>query len=166
MLPNRIFSTFQTASQGMAVQREKITVASRNIANANTSAEAGSGKPYKPQSVQAMGPSHETFKNVFTNSISRLNTTNEKHFSTPAAHDSGQIKQNGMGPEFQVTESDNFRFEFDPNHPDADENGMVKYPDVDLVREMTQLISANRMYEANLSSVQAEKEIIRKSLEI
>jgi flagellar basal-body rod protein FlgC len=71
-----------------------------------------------------------------------------------------------MGPEFQVKESDNFRFEFDPNHPDADENGMVKYPDVDLVREMTQLISANRMYEANLSSVQAEKEIIRKSLEI
>jgi flagellar basal-body rod protein FlgC len=71
-----------------------------------------------------------------------------------------------MGPEFRVTESENFRFEFDPNHPDADENGMVKYPDVDLVREMTQLISANRMYEANLSSVQAEKEIIRKSLEI
>ena len=166
MLPDRIFSTFQTASQGMAAQREKISVASRNIANANTTAQAGSGTPYKPQSVQAAGPSHETFKNVFTSSISRLNTTNEKHISTPSAQNSGRVQQKAMGPDFQVIESDNFRFEFDPNHPDADENGMVKYPDVDLVREMTQLVSANRLYEANLSSVQAEKEIIRKSLEI
>lgn len=166
MLPNRIFSTFQTASQGMAAQREKISVASRNIANANTSVEAGSSRPYKPQSVQASGPSHDTFKNVFTNSVSRLNTTNERHISTPTAHDSGRIQQKAMGPDFQVVEAEKFRFEFDPNHPDADENGMVKYPDVDLVREMTQLISANRLYEANLSTVQAEKEIIRKSLEI
>jgi flagellar basal-body rod protein FlgC len=72
----------------------------------------------------------------------------------------------GIGPEFEVVEQEKYRYEFDPNHPDADENGMVRYPDVDLVREMTQLVSANRLYEANLSAVEAEKQIIKRSFEI
>ncbi len=75
-------------------------------------------------------------------------------------------KATGLGPDFQVTEQNKFRYEYDPNHPDADENGMVKYPDIDMVREMTEMVSANRLYEANLSSIEAEKEIIKRSLEI
>jgi len=65
-----------------------------------------------------------------------------------------------------VVEQDKFRYEYDPKHPDADENGMVRYPDVDLIREMTQMVSANRLYEANLSSIEAEKEIIKRSFDI
>jgi len=79
-----------------------------------------------------------------------------------STHDNG----GGIGPEFEVTEQESYRYEFDPEHPDADENGMVRYPDVDLVREMTQLVSANRLYEANLSAVEAEKQIIKRSFEI
>jgi len=56
--------------------------------------------------------------------------------------------------------------EYDPEHPDANEQGMVKYPDVDLVEEMTRMVSANRLYEANLSVIEAEKEIIKRSFEI
>ena len=43
---------------------------------------------------------------------------------------------------------------------------MVQYPDIDMVREMTEMVSANRLYEANLSSIEAEKEIIKRALEI
>jgi len=71
-----------------------------------------------------------------------------------------------LGPGLEVVEQDKFRYEYDPNHPDADENGMVRYPDVDLIREMTQMVSANRLYEANLSSIEAEKQIIKRAFEI
>lgn len=167
MLPGRIFSTFQTASQGLAVQREKIAVASKNIANANTSAPKGSINIYRPQSVRSLAPGLKSFENVLRDSVSTLKRTDAQHFEMPATPMGGPASTSrGLGPEFEVTETDRFRFEYDPSHPDADENGMVRYPDVDLIHEMTQMISANRLYEANLSSIQAEKEIIKRSLEI
>lgn len=167
MLPDRMFTTFKTAAQGLAMQREKISVASRNIANAGTSAPKGSHEVYRPQSVKASAVSRSSFKNVLLDSISTLNRTNPRHMSNDAPGGSNIInKDGGLGPEFEIVETDKFRYEYDPNHPDADENGMVRYPDVDLIREMTQLVGANRLYEANLSAIEAEKEIIRRSLEI
>jgi len=167
MLPDRVFSTFQTAGRGLAVQREKIATASRNIANAGVSAPKGSDQMYRPQTVQTKAVSQENFKSLLVNSMSSMKSSNPKHFSGPSQ---GQMMNaaggGGLGPQFEVTHEEKFRFEYDPNHPDADENGMVRYPDVDLVREMTQLVSANRLYEANLSAVEAEKEIIKRSLEI
>lgn len=166
MLSDRVFSTFQTAGKGLAVQREKIATASRNIANAGVSAPKGSDDMYRPQTVQTKAVHQDNFKNLLLNSMSSLSTTNEKHFSNPSPMQSSAHNSGGIGPEFEVTEQENYRFEFDPGHPDADENGMVRYPDVDLVREMTQLVSANRLYEANLSAVEAEKQIIKRSLDI
>ena len=167
MLPDRVFSTFQTAGKGLAVQREKMATASRNIANAGVSAPKGSNQIYRPQTVQSQAANPDKFKDLLVNSMSSLNQTNSKHFSQPPAAGSTAGGGNpGIGPDFEVVEQDKFRFEYDPNHPDADENGMVRYPDVDLVREMTQLVSANRLYEANLSAVEAEKQIIKRSLDI
>lgn len=167
MLPDRIASTFQTASQGLAVQRERIAVASRNIANAQTSAPVGSNRIYRPQSVQTIAPDQQKFIKVLSESVSSLNKTNPRHLSAyEGPLNPGAGKQGGLGPEFSVAEKDSFRFEYDPNHPDADENGMVRYPDIDMVREMAEMVSANRLYEANLSSIQAEKEIIKQSMEI
>lgn len=166
MLPDRLFSTFQTAGRGLAVQREKIATASRNIANAGVSAPKGSGNIYSPQAVQTKAVHQDNFKNVLLDSMSNLKRTDPKHFDQAGPAQSISQNSGGLGPEFKVTEEDSFRYEYDPNHPDADENGMVRYPDVDLIREMTQLVSANRLYEANLSAVEAEKEIIKRSLEI
>lgn len=165
MLPDRIFSTFQTASQGLAVQREKIAVSSRNIANAETSAPKGSGNIYRPQSVKTSAVDQSNFRKVLLDSVSSLNRSHPSHFSGTSPANSIEGERN-LGPEFDIAETEKFRFEYDPNHPDADENGMVRYPDIDLIREMTQLISANRLYEANLSTIEAEKEIIRRSLDI
>ncbi|MDX1532319.1 MAG: flagellar basal body rod C-terminal domain-containing protein, partial [Rhodothermales bacterium] len=71
-----------------------------------------------------------------------------------------------LGPRTEVVGEDRVRLEYDPTHPDADENGYVHYPDVNVVEEMAHLISANRVYEANLSTVQAAKEMIKRTLEI
>ncbi len=167
MLPDRIFSTFQTAASGLAVQREKIATASRNIANAGVSAPKGSDNMYRPQTVQTKAVHQDNFKSLLLNSMSTLKKTDPKHLDQAGPVQSSRHNAGGgLGPQFQVVEEDSFRFEFDPNHPDADENGMVRYADIDLVREMTQLVSANRLYEANLSAVEAEKEIIKRSFEI
>jgi flagellar basal-body rod protein FlgC len=168
MLPDRLSSTFQTAAQGLALQRERIAVASQNIANAQTSAPKGSDAVYRPKRVQTLGPEQEQFLNVLSNSVSSLNVTNPQHMGADfGGQGSGSGSKNiGLGPTFSVTEQESFRYEYDPNHPDADENGMVQYPDIDMVREMTEMVSANRLYEANLSSIEAEKEIIKRALEI
>ncbi len=55
---------------------------------------------------------------------------------------------------------------YDPTHPDADADGYVNYPNVDIVVEMTNMLSATRSYEANLSSIEAVKRMALKALEI
>lgn len=174
MLADRMFTTFRTAAQGLAVQREKIAVAGRNIAHANTSARPGNEGVYRPQTVVTSLGEAQDFQRMLLDNVQSLQPAGNAQAAAetdaegePLAN--GQRAQaftHNMGPHMQVVETDAFRYEFDPNHPDADENGMVQYPDVDLIREMTQLVSANRLYEANLSVVEAEKQIIRRSLEI
>lgn len=165
MIPDRFSSAFQTAAQGLSVQRERINIASQNIANANTTASEGSGKVYKPQTVRTSGPGPVNFKNVLTDSMSSLKRTREQHFST-VERPKGSQGKTSLGPTYEIAQEDRFRYEYDPNHPDANEEGMVRYPDIDMVREMTEMVSANKLYEANLSSIEAEKEIMKRSLQI
>lgn len=165
MIPDRLSSAFQTAARGLAVQRERINAASRNIANVNTSSAAGSQKGYRPQTVKSSAPQPANFQHVLANSMASLNQTREQHLS-PQPPVEGSQKGQSLGPDYQITEQDNYRFEYEPNHPDANEEGMVRYPDIDMVKEMTEIVSANRLYEANLSSIEAEKEIMKRSIQI
>ncbi len=167
MIPDRLSSAFQTAAKGLAVQRERINVASRNIANVNTSSVEGSDKGYRPQSVQSTAPQPKSFKQALSKSMGSLNRTREQHMSPQKpAGDNATTAGQSLGPEYEIAEKDNYRYEYEPNHPDANEEGMVRYPDIDMVEEMTNIVSANRLYEANLSSIEAEKEIMKRSLQI
>lgn len=58
------------------------------------------------------------------------------------------------------------RMVYEPNNPDADEEGYVEYPNVDLLVEMSDLISASRAYESNIDTLNAQKDMISKALEI
>jgi len=167
MIPDRIPSVFQTAAQGLSLQRQRINVASRNIANINTSSPKGSTNIYRPQSVKTTAPRPNNFKDALSESMLKMKRTRPEHLSE-STMDSGQGNQGlqGLGPEYQTVGKDNFRYEYDPNNPDANKNGMVRYPDIDMVHEMTTLVSANRLYEANLSSIEAEKEIMKQSFQI
>jgi flagellar basal-body rod protein FlgC len=59
-----------------------------------------------------------------------------------------------------------FKQVYNPNHPDADENGYVQLPNVDILKEMVDLMSATRSYEANVTALNATKAMIAKALEI
>ncbi|HFC98216.1 MAG TPA: flagellar basal body rod protein FlgC [Thermosulfurimonas dismutans] len=59
-----------------------------------------------------------------------------------------------------------FKEVYDPSHPDADARGMVKYPNVDILTEMVELLSAGRAYEANLTVVNLTRDLFLKTLDI
>jgi flagellar basal-body rod protein FlgC len=162
---DRFFSVFKTAGRGLAAQRKQISVASENIANANTTRRLGGRGPYRPKMLHATVGDRTRFQKALKNSILQMQTSDGSHMTQPGTQQNqGRIVD--LGPQTKVVEQQKFRFEHDPDHPDADENGMVKYPDIDMVEEMTRMVSANRLYEANLSVIEAEKSIIKSSFEI
>jgi len=59
-----------------------------------------------------------------------------------------------------------FKLDYNPNHPDADENGFVRLPNVEVVQEMTDMMAAVRAYEANITALNAFKDMATKTLEI
>lgn len=162
---NRFFSVFKTAGQGMALQRKQIEVAAENIANANTTRVDGTNQPYAPRRVVTHAADGGSFDNMLSQTELSLRTTNPEHL-TGLNSGSGSQNEQSMAPESNVVSEQKYRYEYDPDNPDADKNGMVKYPDIDLVKEMTNMVSANRMYQANLSVVQAEKSVIKQSFSI
>lgn len=162
---DRFFSVFKTAGRGLSVQRQNIEIAAENIANAGTTRRAGGVGPYRPKMLHTSVGSRARFDRALKDSILDMQTTDANHRSAPSV-EQDSLSNRGLGPEAEIRELEKYRFEYDPHHPDADENGMVKYPDIDMVEEMTRMVSANRLYEANLSVIEAEKEIIKRSLEI
>lgn len=153
----------------MAVQRRQVMVSSENIANANTTRGPEGDGPYKPKVLvkEQTGSGLDNFRSRFTRSRLNLRQTRNEHLDEDYRDKvSGSGVPINRGPQDEVQQVERFRFEYDPEHPDADENGMVKYPDLDLVEEMTKIVSANRLYEANMAVVQAEKSVIKQSLQI
>lgn len=162
---NRFFSVFKTAARGLAVQRKRLLAASQNIANANTTRGLDGINPYKPRRVQTSISNQQPFGITLHQAELEMRTTNPLHFPTPIT-EPGETSTRNLGPQAEVVKQDKYVYKYEPDNPDADANGMVKYPDVNMVEEMTRMVSANRLYEANLSSVEAEKEIVKRSFEI
>lgn len=167
MIPDRLNSLFKTASQGLDVQKKRLELSAQNIANSRSTAKPGSSSAYKVKTVINKAPDSTHFMNALDAQMNPLKATREQHFSISAGvQSSNDFGSSNLGPEMEVREIDQFRFEYDPKHPDADENGMVAYPDVDMVKEMATMVSANRLYEANLSVIEAAKQMMKRSMEI
>jgi len=162
---DRFFSVFKTASRGMSVQRQNLQVSAENIANAYTT-RTEEGGAYKPKALSVQqNENTEGIRSSFQNTILKLQQTRNEHRDSNLKISSRQQIQD-MGPQEEIIQQEKYRYEYDPEHPDSDENGMVQYPDLDMVEEMTNMISANRLYEANLAVVEAEKQVIKRSFEI
>lgn len=165
MLENRHFSVFRTAARGMEAQRIAMATATENIANAQTS-RTEDGTPYAIKRAVHTGTNerYSKFASILNEMRSDIASTNPRHLDgSTLRNDLPDIE---LGPTTEVQEDLRTRMEYDPTHPHADEAGYVTYPDVNVVDEMARMISANRIYEANLSAVQSAKEMIKRTLEI
>ncbi|MBE5900562.1 MAG: flagellar basal body rod protein FlgC [Lachnospiraceae bacterium] len=140
-----VFQAFNINASGLTAQRFRTDVIAENIANVKTT-RTQDGTPYRRQVV--------TFKEKDVTEFSHVlrNTRN-------AAVGNG-VKVATLQNDY---ESD-FIMAYDPSHPDADENGYVSYPNVNIVTEMTNLIDATRSYEANATAFDASKSMMTTGL--
>ncbi len=144
-----IFNSFNINASGMTAQRYRMDIISENVANADTTRTAD-GTPYRRKVVtfEERGPRAGTFSSFLGNASSRYNRQGVRV---------GQVEEDTWTQMNMV---------YDPSHPDADENGYVTYPNVNIVTEMTNLIDASRSYEANATAFNASKSIAMKGLEM
>jgi flagellar basal-body rod protein FlgC len=143
------WQALRIGSSGLTVQRLRLDLISNNIANAQTT-HTEKGGPYQRQDVVFM-PEDENY------AVAQ---------STEARQGGLNILQGGVRVAQITTDTEAGPRVYDPTHPDADANGYVNYPNVDIVVEMTNMLSATRSYEANLSSIEAVKRMALKALEI
>lgn len=166
-MENHFTSVFKTSGRALALQRRQIEISSENIANAQTTRVEGQQGPYKVKRLVQEGPRRvKSFGQVMQKNRLEMHTTDSNHRAFNGAEQQKSATNVAKGPQAEVVETEKIRWEYDPTHPDANENGMVAYPDVDMVEEMTQIVSANRLYEANISVIEAEKQAIRQALSI
>ena len=161
-MAENIFSSFDISGQGMSVQRMRLSSTAKNIANINTT-KSIDGQPYKREVVLVRAIEGSPFDSEMQHFIS-MDKSSPDHAPT--------AKQGKYPPDYSVlnarTATDNTepRIVYDPHHPDADDNGYVKMPNINIVTEMVEMISAQRAFEANTGVVDSAKNIARNSLEI
>lgn len=132
-------SAFDIARSGIKAQRLRMTVIANNIANAETTRTEKQGGPFRRQVVELVGfPIRDKFP----------------------------LKKYGVEVRRVKYDLSPFKQVYEPGHPDADENGMVRYPNVNIPIEMADLITAQRGYEANISVLVATRQIRQRALEI
>ena len=156
-----VFHSLNISRSGLSAQRRRMDAISENLANATTTRGANGG-PYQPRIV-VMEENPEPIG--FPEGVrGRLQATHPGHLSGDRIADS-ERELRGVSERVEVQNRRPW-LEYDPDHPDADENGYVAYPDINVVEEMTNLVLASRAWEANLTAMKAAKDIAAKSLEI
>lgn len=159
------FRAFEISASGLAAQRRRLDAVAENIANAQTTRTAEGG-PYKRREISfASQEAPGSFRAALEAPRLVLARTAEGHLGASRFEAS---PARGETPRVRVEESRvaGTRLVYDPGHPDADEKGMVAYPDVSIVQEMIEMILATRAYEANVTVIQSAKAVFQSALEI
>lgn len=143
-----LFSSFDINASGMTAERYRMDIISQNVANAQTTRTAD-GTPYRRKVVTFAQKEDQT-------SFSRVLNKEWDNYSGKG------VKVDGVYDD-TVTEMTKV---YDPAHPDADGDGYVWYPNVNIITEMTNMIDASRAYEANATAFTASKAMAMKGLEM
>jgi|YNPMSStandDraft_2_1061718.scaffolds.fasta_scaffold00213_18 flagellar basal-body rod protein FlgC len=161
------YKSFDISSQGMSLQRRKMNLISENIANSQTT-KTSEGKPYQRKLLTIRSKDKETaFEKIFSQQTISLKKSNSSHYETGYSNLSIANKDNlNKIDAEEIKDETPGEIIYMPEHPDADENGYVKMPNVNVIAEMTDMIAAIRSYEANLTAFNAAKQIAKDALEI
>ncbi len=146
-----LFQSFDICASGMTAQRFRMDVIAENIANVSTT-RTEDGTPYRRKIVtfteKELNQGVASFQNILKSSYK--------------AYNGNGVKVSEVSEDYDT----DFIMEYDPSHPDADENGYVSYPNVNTVTEMTNLIDASRSYEANTTAFEAVKSMAQSGISI
>lgn len=142
-----ILTAMKISGSALKAQRARLNISAMNLANANTTRTIEGG-PYRAKSVvfaaRPLEPEH-TFQESLTSATDKLRKVEV-------------VKV--------VEDQTPFKEIYDPNHPDADENGIVQMPNVNEVEQMVDIMEARRAYEANVTALEAVKSMALRALDI
>ena len=141
-------SAFDISASALTAQRLRMDIISQNIANINTTKDKN-GLPYRRKTVLFEERSSDVPFSEYLSTSSRE-----------------RLAGNGVRVTKIVEDQSDYKRVYEPGHPDADEDGYISMPNVDIVTEMVNMISASRAYEANVTSINASKSMAMKALEI
>lgn len=141
-----LFNSINISSTGMTAERTRMDIISENIANANTT-RTSNGTPYKRKMV-VFEENKPDFSSVLKSAVDSTN------------------KSTGVKITNIVEDETPYKKIYEPGHPDANDEGYVEMPNVDVVKEMVDMISATRAYEANITSLNSSKSMFMKALDI
>jgi flagellar basal-body rod protein FlgC len=133
------------SSTGLSAQRLRMNLISSNLANVNTT-RTENGEPYKKKDAVFEAVKDVDFEDVLNDQL--------------------DTAVNGVKVASIVEDEKPFVEKYDPGHPDADENGYIRLPNVNVVEEMVNMISASRSFEANATAVGATKDMAAAALKI
>ncbi len=149
-----MFDSLNISASALSAQRLRMDVVSSNIANAqSTRAKLVNGKwePYRRKMV-VVEPRERTFNQVLQGEMQK--------------QANGQTQLQGVRVTGIVEDQTPYKMIYDPSNPDANTDGYVMMPNVDLSKEMVDMLSASRAYEANVTSFNTGKSMLLKGLEI
>lgn len=143
-----MFDAINISSSALTAQRVRMDVIAQNIANANTT-RTENGQPYR-RKVVVFEERKQSFADILTQKIG----------------EAANSYYGGVRVKAILEDPSPFKKVYDPTHPDADQNGYVNYPNVDIVTEMVNMIEASRSYEANVTALNITKSMITRTFEI
>jgi flagellar basal-body rod protein FlgC len=165
----RIFGGMNISATGLRGMRAKMNAISENIANVETTRTVDGG-PYRRKQVviRQAEPTDPTLlqRPSDARAFGELLHTHRSHLDLGQLENEMQLPQ---GSELEIVEAADaqpFKLVHNPAHPDADEQGYVLMPNIDVVREFVDLIAAQRAYEANVNAIQGAKDMFMRALEI
>ncbi len=144
-----LFNAIETAASGLSAERMRMDVTAENLANAQ-STKGADGQPYRRKVAVLEEMTGSSFGAALNGAIGA------RPSGAPGGVRVSQIAQDATPN----------RLVYDPGHPDADARGYISMPNVQPVTEMVDLISSSRAYEANVTVMQAAKQMFTKTLEI
>ncbi len=148
-----IFNSINISASALTMQRLRMDVVSSNMANSETTRSKmvdGVWQPYRRKMVEiSSSNSSGSFASIFNDTVESNSSAGSGVKVTKISEDQSP-----------------FKLVYNPEHPDADENGYVQMPNVDPLKEMVDLMSATRSYEANVTVLNASKGLLTKALEI
>jgi flagellar basal-body rod protein FlgC len=145
------FGSLDVSASGLTAERMRMDVSAENLANAQTTRTAAGG-PYRRKEVVLEDAAPGSFGASLASAM--------------GAQSGSAVTPGGVQVAGIVEDSTPMKTVYDPGHPDANAQGYVKMPNVDTVTEMTDLISASRAYEANVTAMQTAKQMFSKTLDL
>lgn len=186
-----MFRSLGIAASGLSAQRQRMETIAQNMANASVT-RGPDGQPYKRKDVvmeaatsqnalynsenfaATMGTAAASSSVLGSNAFDIATSDSRKPIEVPVLPTTGGVSgsMGATGGEYGVRvagiaeDQGEGRLVYEPGHPDADDAGYVRYPDIDTTQEMVKLLDAKRIFEANAAVFQTAKSMLRASIDI